>query len=214
MRTYPLPQPAWTPDVVILAGGAYPSHPLPLALLAQAARVVCCDGAGDAYIAAGGTPTAIVGDGDSLSATTAHRFADRLFLDPLDQDTNDQTKAVRFCVRQGWRDLLIVGATGKREDHTLGNVSLLTEYMDVAHVQSLTDYGIFTPANTPAAFEARAGMQVSIFNFGCGAMAGEGLRYPLRPFDNWWQGTLNEATSHRFVVHADGKYLVYRATGK
>ena len=68
-------------------------------------------------------PEAIVGDLDSLSPEIAERFADRLYQDS-EQDTNDLTKAVRWCIDKGYEEIVILGATGKREDHTIANISL------------------------------------------------------------------------------------------
>ena len=77
-----MPDAATAPETVILADGEYPAEGIPAALLAQARYVVCCDGAADAYTARGGIPSAIVGDGDSISRTTAQRFRDILHIVP------------------------------------------------------------------------------------------------------------------------------------
>lgn len=77
----------------------------------------------------------------------------------------------------------------------------------------LTDYGLFTPVCGDSEFESFPGQQVSVFNMGCTYLKGENLAYPLSPFTNWWQGTLNEATETRFRVITDGKLLVYRVGG-
>ena len=53
-------------DAVVLCDGDYPSHAVALSILQHAKYLVCCDGAGMHYILHGGTPDAIVGDGDSL----------------------------------------------------------------------------------------------------------------------------------------------------
>ena len=58
-------------DAVIVAGGEYPTAPQPLEALQSAPFVVCCDGAADRYIATGGVPDAIVGDGDPSVPPTA-----------------------------------------------------------------------------------------------------------------------------------------------
>ena len=115
-------------DAVILANGDYPSTPIPLQVLAKAPFVVCCDGAANEHIARGFTPDVIIGDGDSLSEENKLRFA-HIVERVSCQETNDQTKAVRYLLEQDKRSIAIVGATGKREDHTLGNISLLVEYM-------------------------------------------------------------------------------------
>ena len=89
-------------------------------------------------------PEAIVGDMDSLNEDLANRFADRIFRDES-QDTNDLTKVVTWCRENNYKDIVIVGATGKREDHTLGNISLLTEYAKDMNVIMVTDTGILRP---------------------------------------------------------------------
>ncbi len=198
-----------THEAVILANGDYPSHPLPLHLLNEASHVVCCDGSGDAYIAHGGTPHAIIGDGDSLSETNRARYAGIIHR-IAEQETNDQTKAVRFLREESKKNLLIAGATGKREDHTLGNISLLIEYMrEGIQAVMATDYGIFVPCRGTRSFPCFPGQKVSIFNFGSSLLRSEGLVYPTSGFTNWWQGTLNEASANRFTIHADGEYLIF-----
>lgn len=199
----------YTPDAVILANGEYPTHELPLRILSESAFVVCCDGAANEYIARGHTPDVIIGDGDSLSPDNKMRFAP-IMLQIADQETNDQTKAVQYLQSKGYRKIAIVGATGKREDHTLGNISLLIDYMKSGiEVRTFTDYGVFIPVKDSQTFASHAGQQVSILNFGAKGLKGEGLVYPLSDFSNWWQGTLNEATSNEFTIHCTGNYLVF-----
>ena len=181
-----------TTEAVILGNGDYPSHPYPLNVLRQAPYVVCCDGAADEYIRHGFLPDAIIGDGDSLSSE------------------NREKLATIFHQIKGTRQIAIIGGTGKREDHTLGNISLLMDYMQEGlQVRMITDYGVFIPSCDTQRFDAHPGQQVSIFNFGATGLQGEGLAYPLSDFNNWWQGTLNEATGEEFCIHATGKYLVF-----
>lgn len=199
----------YQPDAVILANGEYPTHPLALQFLAEAPYVVCCDGAADEYIRRGQVPDAIIGDGDSLSPENKKRYAHLLHHNP-DQETNDQTKAVQFLIGEGKKALVILGATGKREDHTLGNISLLMEYDRMGvQVCMVTDYGLFIPAHNTQTFTSTPGQQVSIFNFGATGLHGEGLVYPLSDFDCWWKGTLNEAQDAQFTVHCQGDYLIF-----
>ena len=196
-------------EAVVVAGGEYPTAPIALKILHEAPYVVCCDGAADAYISRGGVPDAIVGDGDSISACNRERYADRLHIF-AEQETNDQTKAVQFLLAQGKRKIAIVGATGKREDHTIGNISLLMEYMRMgAEVRSYTDYGVFIPCKDTCTFECREGQQVSIFNFTAKGLKEKGLAYPIYDFTSWWQGTLNKCTDTSFTIEGEGEYLIF-----
>ena len=196
-------------DAVILANGDYPSSPLPLKVLNEAPYVVCCDGGADEYIAKGHLPDVIIGDGDSLSEENRLKYADLLHHNP-DQETNDQTKAVQFLLSAGKKRVAIIGATGKREDHTIGNISLLMEYAHMGvNARIFTDYGVFIPCKDICTFECRKGQAVSIFNFTGRNFKAEGLEYPLYDFTTWWQGTLNECTDTIFRIDAEGEYLVF-----
>ena len=196
-------------DAVIVAGGEFPTAPHPLEILQSAPFVVCCDGAADNYIATGCVPDAIVGVGDSISAVNREKFAHLLHI-MSEQETNDQTKAVRFLVEKGMRNIAIVGATGKREDHTIGNISLLIEYARMGcDVCSFTDYGVFIPCNGTTTHKCHKGQQVSIFSITAKDLSADGLRYPIYDFNNWWQGTLNECTGEKFTIKANGEYLLF-----
>ena len=196
-------------DAVIVAGGEFPTASQPLEVLQSAPYVVCCDGAADSYIATGRVPDAIVGDGDSISAANREKFAHLLHI-VTEQETNDQTKSVRFLQEKGKNSIAIIGATGKREDHTIGNISLLIEYARAGcNVRSFTDHGVFIPCNGTTTHKCRKGQQVSIFSITAKELSAEGLLYPIYDFDNWWQGTLNECTGDEFTINAKGEYLLF-----
>ena len=196
-------------DAVIVAGGEFPTAPQPLEILQSAPYVVCCDGAADRYIATGRVPDAIVGDGDSISAENREKFAHLLHI-ISEQESNDQTKAVRYLLEHGMRRIAIVGATGRREDHTIGNISLLIEYARAGcQVRSFTDHGMFVPCNGTTTHKCHKGQQVSIFSITARDLSAEGLLYPIYDFNNWWQGTLNECTGEEFTISANGEYLLF-----
>ena len=196
-------------DAVIVAGGEFPTAPQPMEVLQSAQFVVCCDGAADSYIATGRVPDSIVGDGDSISAVNREKFAHLLHI-ISEQESNDQTKAVRHLMERGMRRIAIVGATGKREDHTIGNISLLIEYARTGcDVRSFTDHGVFIPCNGTTTHKCRKGQQVSIFSITARDLSAEGLLYPIYDFNNWWQGTLNECTGEEFTINANGEYLLF-----
>ena len=196
-------------EAVVVGNGEFPVHPFPLTVLDQSPCVVCCDGGTNALVESGRLPDWIVGDGDSLSEENRLRFQDRIYRNP-DQETNDQTKAVSFLASRGIRRIAILGATGKREDHTLGNISLLMEYQRMGlEVVMLTDYGFFVPAVDTQEFMGFPRQQVSVFNSDAVDLKSEGLRYPVYDFCYWWQGTLNEVEGDFFRIMAKGHYLVY-----
>jgi len=219
-------------QVLILADGGFPANRNILKLLNDTEKIVCCDGAVKKILEFGREPYAIVGDMDNISPELCERFSDRIFLS-ADQETNDLTKAVEWCIDNGIEDICILGATGLREDHTLGNISLLADYAEkVKNISMLTDYGridsfraepenevtsIFNNSTGDLSVRSEGnikicnflsfpGQQVSIF-----ALTPEtyiltkGLKYPInnRKLTSWWQGTLNESTGEQFELRME-----------
>jgi thiamine pyrophosphokinase len=208
-----MPSPEEQPETVILADGDYPCSASAVALLDRAHRIVCCDGSVRRFVRRGGMPYAVVGDCDSIGTALRRRFSSILHCDP-DQLTNDLTKAVRFCLGKGLCDLTILGATGRREDHTLGNISLLADYaLAGARVRMVTDRGVFDPILEDTCFESFSGQQVSIFTLDSTTrITTVGLQYPLdyTPLTGWWQGTLNRSLGMEFTIRTTGSAIVYR----
>ena len=197
------------PDAVIVGGGDFPSHRVPLQLLHECDKIVCCDGTANQWPADEKRPWQIVGDGDSLSPEAKEKFADIITLSP-DQETNDQTKAVKYIAEKGLRKIAIVGATGRREDHTIGNISLLMEYFHEGITARIyTDHGVFIPCKDNTTFRCPLRTAVSIFSFGTQGMTSEGLAYPLYDLKSWWQGTLNHTCAETFSISCRGEYLVF-----
>jgi thiamine pyrophosphokinase len=191
---------------VIVADGNFPVHEVPKGYLEKADVIVCCDGSAESLLDKGMIPDAIVGDMDSLSDVLKVRYSNRIFVDDT-QETNDLTKAVEWCHASGYNDITIVGATGKREDHTIGNISLLAEYSEFVNVKMVTDTGIFLPFRTSSKIETVPGQQISIFSVSPETeITSAGLRYPLirRKLKNWWEATLNEAIGDKVELEING----------
>lgn len=189
--------------VVILANGTFPTSPRALEYLNNADKLVCCDGAAQNAVQYGRIPDYIVGDLDSLSDELRVRYANRL-VRVEEQETNDLTKAFRFCRARNWNNLVILGATGKREDHALGNLARFVEFAKEAPgIQLVTDDGVFIVATEPGVFRSQPGRQISIFCLHPGQrVSSRGLKYPLDnlQLESWYVATLNEALGQEFEL--------------
>lgn len=197
---------------VILASGLFPTTERALRYLREADFLACCDGAANDCVAAGFEPDVIVGDGDSIAPNVMERYADRV-VRIAEQETNDLSKTFHHCLQLGRRDaFVILGATGKREDHALANLALLMDYAEEhADVMMVSDFGTFYPCCDTKRLSVNPGQEVSIWNFGASYFSAEGLMYPLYDFTKLWQGTLNVATRPDIAVHAKGAFLLYVA---
>ena len=195
-------------SVVIVANGEFPKKDgVAWKLLAAALRVVCCDGAADTYRRRFRRwPDVIIGDFDSVRV----RSVPCRVIHDADQDTNDLEKAMTYCVKQGWRNPIIVGATGKREDHAIGNVFRALDY----GCEIVTDRGRFVPVCGKASFKVAKGSAVSIFAPDPKTrMTSKGLEWPLDDvkFRNLYCATLNRTTATRVSLTATHPVYVYFA---
>lgn len=198
---------------VIVANGKFPEHDIPLRILAEADIVVCCDGAINKIDKYGINPTAIVGDLDSLTPEIKVKYAEKLFYD-ADQESNDLTKAVKWCLNNDFENIDIIGATGLREDHTLGNISLLTLYAQMGvKVRMLTDNGVLIPLLKSNTIKSIKGQQVSIFSpNNLTRVTSTNLKYSIqnRTLDDYWMGTLNESLGDDFYLDfSPGPIIVF-----
>ena len=203
---------------VIVGNGQFPKKEYPLYLLESADYVVCCDGALDTYLRhfSGRNlrrPDVVVGDMDSLSKKTAERFRD-IAVKIDEQETNDQSKAFHYILEHfpDVDTIHILGATGKREDHTIGNLSLLMEYARemrrqdcgrTVSVDIVSDWSTAFAITDSCTLDVGEGRSVSII---CPDnslnIRSEGLVWPTDnvAFYNIWQTTLNRASADRISL--------------
>ena len=203
---------------VIVGNGQFPKREYPLYLLESADYVICCDGAIDTYLRhfRGRNlrrPDVVIGDMDSLSKKTAERFRD-IAVKIDEQETNDQSKAFHYILEHfpDVDTIHILGATGKREDHTIGNLSLLMEYARemrrqdcgrTVSVDIVSDWSTAFAITDTCTLDVGEGRSVSII---CPDnslnIKSEGLVWPTDNvvFDNLWQATLNRASADRISL--------------
>lgn len=203
---------------VIVGNGQFPKKEYPLYLLESADYVICCDGAIDTYLRhfRGRNlrrPDVVIGDMDSLSKKTAERFRD-IAVKIDEQETNDQSKAFHYILEHfpDVDTVHILGATGKREDHTIGNLSLLMEYARemrrqdcgrTVFVDIVSDWSTAFAITDSCTLDVGEGRSVSII---CPDnslnIKSEGLIWPTDNvvFDNLWQATLNRASADRISL--------------
>jgi len=217
--------------IAILAAGDFPTHPIPLQTLREADFVVVCDSAYNQLSTEGrrppveptlnsqfSTPFVVIGDGDSLSEDDKAALGDR-WIHVAEQDYNDLHKAMAYATSQFTihnSQFTILAATGKREDHTLGNISYLVTFAEEhpgADIEMLTDHGRFVAMRGERTFEAFPRQQVSLFVMDPdNVINSTGLRWPLKEFHarRWWQASLNEALGTEFTLHSEDWLVVFQ----
>lgn len=85
--------------------------------------IICADGGLASAGAMGMTPDFIVGDFDSFTGTPPQ--GENVLSLPCEKDYTDTHTAVLEAAERGADEILLLGASGTRLDHTLANIALL-----------------------------------------------------------------------------------------
>jgi thiamine pyrophosphokinase len=110
---------------VVLCDGRPPASDILNRCLEEAGLFIAADGGALTAHAMGLHPDVIIGDFDSFTPNGDEMS--EIISDP-DQETNDLEKALNHALRAGADEVTVFGATGKRLDHTLKNLSVLKQF--------------------------------------------------------------------------------------
>lgn len=199
-------------SIVILCDGVFPKTEYPRYLMRMADFIICCDGSlvkflrnSKAIFGEERLPDLVIGDMDTLSMKMQKKYA-HIIRKEEEQEHNDQTKAVRWAISniEDIEYIYILGATGGRPEHTVGNAGLLMEYTRMFDLEgrgimmeSVSDFGTMFAVTDTVSLDCGEGRQISIFSpDNTLKISSEGLAWPTDEvvFDNWWKATLNRAS--------------------
>lgn len=197
--------------IAILAAGDYPKKPYPLYLLESADILVCCDSALETALRKGLKVNAVVGDMDSIKPSVLKRFEGEKIYES-EQDFNDLTKAMRYVTSHypEAEEIDILGASGRHEAHTIGNLSLLMSYEKwwgfwerKVTLQIVSDYCSAFAVSSSCRLSVGEGRKLSFFSEDRSLrIKSKGLKWPLDgvEFDSWWKATLNRSESDEITL--------------
>jgi len=203
---------------LIIANGETPEAGLVRSLLDAGRLVICADGGANAARILGIRPDVIVGDLDSVLPETLTHLRGVAIHEDRDENATDLEKAVVWAIGQACEEITIVGALGRRLDHTVGNLGVLPKFHKQAVIRVVDALGELTYVGRQYEFAARPGDIVSLVPLNrCTGITTTGLRYALRGEAlelGTRDGTSNVVVSSPVVVRVErGHLLLYRLRG-
>ena len=196
----------------ILANGQFPVHPFPLDILHNSQTIICTDGSANSLIDKGINPNVIIGDMDSLLIDN-NIFSGQLIKDS-DQENTDLEKAFEWSIKNKISTINVLGASQEREDHSFGNLYLLSKYCDLLNLTYVTDYFSITCHQGNRIFSSFKNQIVSILPVKhIQHISTENLKYNLSdeelPISS--RGISNQSLSDNFTINSSGKIWVFRS---
>jgi len=156
------------------------------ALVRPGDLVIAADGGAAIALQMGLQPQAVIGDMDSMPVELRGRLEAlgcRFLRYPERKDETDTELAMRYALQEGAQELVFLGATGGRLDHTLANVFLLAlpelRNIDARIVAGRTEVWL---TRDSLELEGRPGDIVTMLPLGQDALGveSEGLEYALQ----------------------------------
>lgn len=114
---------------LVVANGTPPSFSLFSSLVALCQIVVAVDGGLSTCHQLGIMPDIIIGDFDSVQQDLLDSYSCKK-IHALDQQKCDLEKALEYAFKHSASSVTVLGALGRRLDHTLTNICLLCRYPD------------------------------------------------------------------------------------
>ena len=182
--------------------------------------LVAADGGLRHLLGLGLAPDLLIGDLDSAIAEDIERVSQaygQVIRYPVHKDETDLELALQAAVREGHREILILGALGGRLDMTLANISLLM-LPELAACEVRLEDGIEEVFLIRAGKEGRwisgqPGDCVSLLPWGCAAtgVKTDGLFYPLKGeslFPDRTRGISNRMVADRAWIFLESGFLI------
>lgn len=186
---------------LILCHGEPPSAELLARHLASADLVLCTDGAVAWARELGVTPSVVIGDMDSVDRELLPEAV--IDAGPHDQQENsDAEKAVLHALSLGAQRIVLLGASGRRPDHSLGNLLLTARYLDQAEVVIADEYGETSALRGCKSLKLNPGATVSLVPLTADvSVVTRGLKWPLRgPLEMGTRGLSNRVVAEEVVI--------------
>jgi thiamine pyrophosphokinase len=179
--------------------------------------VFAADGAANTLYKHKLVPDLITGDFDSIKPAALSYFKSKKveIRKIFNQNRNDFDKALGFAISRQHRKISVLGATGKRLDHTLNNLSILKQYHHMADIKLYdSEFEIFYTENKTE-FTYPKGEVVSLIALAkAEKIKTKGLKYPLKDKSLEFgsrQGALNSSNAETVSIETGkGELLVFK----
>ncbi len=183
---------------LILANGNPPSKQLFRKHLLSADWFVCADGGANTAVRFGSIPHLIIGDLDSVRKETLRVFSKVEIQKLKDQNSTDLEKALIGAIRKKCTEIVVLGATGGRLDHAIGNLSALAKFSRKTAIKFVDDTGEFIPVGHKLNITLAVGTSISLLPLSrCSAIVTTGLKWNLS--NESLQLGIRESTSNLVV---------------
>ena len=178
--------------------------------------LVAADGGANSLRKMNILPEIIIGDLDSVTQETLKYFSGKVKIKRLKrQSDTDVEKALKFLISKKFEEVILLGATGDRLDHSLYNIGAMLKYSDEIKIGILHGKTFGKVYEGEVKLNTVRGETISFFAFSSDTLiTTKGLKYALNrellPF-GVRSSESNEAKARQIELKIEGgKIILFR----
>lgn len=167
---------------IIIANGRTPSKKvISFFKKKEFSTLICADGGANSAAKLGLVPDFIIGDLDSVNPETIKLFSGKsTVLKIKRQNDTDVEKCLKFAIKKGFSEALLLGVTGDRLDHTICNLGIVLKFYDKIKCSIAAENSFLTPTNQTIILKSKPGETISLYAFNSRTkITSIGLKYKL-----------------------------------
>lgn len=152
---------------LIIANGKPPAKSVVMSFIKNGySTIICADGGANSAKKIGVTPNFIVGDLDSIFESTLKYFRGKSkTIKYKRQNDTDVEKSLKFVINKKFNEVILLGVTGDRLDHTICNLGIVLKFFDKIRISLVSEKSFLIPINRTTYFKSRVGETISLYAF-------------------------------------------------
>lgn len=144
--------------------------------------LICADGGANSAAKLDLIPDFIIGDLDSISPGVYDYFYDKCRIIQFKrQNDTDVEKCIKFAIKNKFDEVMLLGATGDRLDHSFCNMGIVLKYFDKIVIKIIHQRSILSAYSGSVTFKTFPKETISIYGIDSKTrIISVGLKYQLR----------------------------------
>lgn len=168
---------------IIIANGDLPKKSVVTFLQKKNySTLICADGGANSAHKLKLIPDFIIGDFDSIDKNIFKTFRSRSkFIKIKRQNDTDVEKCLKFAIKNKYDEVVLLGATGDRLDHSICNIGISLKYFEKIKISLVHKNSILVPYSGIVNLNTEIGEIVSLYGFDSQTtIDSKGLKYQLK----------------------------------
>jgi thiamine pyrophosphokinase len=167
-------------DILIIANGEQLRKDILHPLLERVDCIIAVDGGSNCCFEQNIYPHYIIGDLDSINDDVLNHYHESKILHLPNQNRHDLDKALEFSLSLNPQNITVVGAFGKRLDHSIANLYLVQSIQTRCPISFFDNYGKLSLISGTHQLDNLINRTTSLFSFlPVYGLYLEGFKYPL-----------------------------------